>query len=90
MRLSKNLISFWLFLLSFLKKLSFVNESHRQQRFWIRGRCYDHNFRRFFPILGEKIGVFLKYQCYDKLFSKFSFVLSQKASFFAKIFGENI
>jgi hypothetical protein len=23
-------------------------------------RCYDHNFLRFFPIFGEKIGVFLK------------------------------
>jgi hypothetical protein len=30
----------------------------------IRGRCYDHNFLRFFPIFGEKIGVFLKYQCF--------------------------
>jgi hypothetical protein len=52
--------------------------------------CYNHNFRRFFPIFGEKIGVFLKYQCNDQLFSKFSFVLSQKRQFFAKIFGENI
>jgi hypothetical protein len=26
-----------------------------------RGRCYDHNFLRFFPIFGEKNGVFLKY-----------------------------
>jgi hypothetical protein len=25
-----------------------------------RGRCYDHNFLRFLPICGEKIGVFLK------------------------------
>jgi hypothetical protein len=55
-----------------------------------RGRCYDHNFLRFFPIFGEKIGVFLKYQCYDQLFSKFSFVSSQKRQFFAKFFGENI
>jgi hypothetical protein len=56
-----------------------------------RGRCYDHNFLRFFPIFGEKIGVFLKYQSYDQLFSKFSFVLSRKnANFFAKFFGENI
>jgi hypothetical protein len=29
----------------------------------IWGRCYDHNFLRFFPIFGEIIGVFLKYQC---------------------------
>jgi hypothetical protein len=51
-----------------------------------RGRCYDHNFRRFFQIVGEKIGVFLKYQCYDQLFSKCSFVLSQKRQFFRKNF----
>jgi hypothetical protein len=42
------------------------------------------NFRRFFPIFGEKIGIFLKYQCYDELFSKSSFVLSQKRQFFRK------
>jgi hypothetical protein len=24
------------------------------------GRCYDHNFLRFWPIFGEKIGVFSK------------------------------
>jgi hypothetical protein len=30
-----------------------------------RGRCYDHKFHRFFPIFGEKNGVFLKYQGYD-------------------------
>jgi hypothetical protein len=37
--------------------------------FWnapTRGRCYDHNFLRFLPIFGEKIGVFLKNQCYDQ------------------------
>jgi hypothetical protein len=28
--------------------------------FTSRGRCYDHNFLRFSPIFGEKIGVFLK------------------------------
>jgi hypothetical protein len=34
-----------------------------------RGRCYDHNFLRFVPIFGEKIGVFLKNQSYDKIFA---------------------
>jgi hypothetical protein len=34
----------------------------------VRGRCYDHNFLRFSPIFGEKIGVFLKNQCYDQSF----------------------
>jgi hypothetical protein len=47
-----------------------------------RGRCYDHNFLRFSPIFGEKIGVFIKYQCFDQLISKFGFVLSQKRQFF--------
>jgi hypothetical protein len=32
------------------------------------GRCYDHNFLRFLPIFGEKIGVFLKNQYYDHNF----------------------
>jgi hypothetical protein len=32
-----------------------------------------------FPIFGEKIGVFLRYQCYDKIILKFGFVLSQNA-----------
>jgi hypothetical protein len=35
-----------------------------------RGRCYDHNFLRFSPIFGEKIGVFLENQCYDQFFFK--------------------
>jgi hypothetical protein len=36
---------------------------------WVlRGRCYDHNFLRFFPIFGEKIGVLLENQCYDQFF----------------------
>jgi hypothetical protein len=51
-----------------------------------RGRCYDHNFLRFSPIFGEKIGVFLKNQCYDRNLAYFSFVLSQKRQFFRKIF----
>jgi hypothetical protein len=32
------------------------------------GRCYDHNFLRFSPIYGDKIGEFLKKQCYDHFF----------------------
>jgi hypothetical protein len=31
------------------------------------GRCYDHNFLRFLPFFGEKIGVFLKNQCYAQI-----------------------
>jgi hypothetical protein len=33
------------------------------------GRYYDHNFLRFSPIFGEKIGVFLKKQCNDQNFT---------------------
>jgi hypothetical protein len=36
----------------------------------ITGRCYDHNFQRFFPIFGEKIAVVLKNQCYDHFLHK--------------------
>jgi hypothetical protein len=52
------------------------------------GRCYDHNFLRFLPIFGEKIGVFSKNQCCDQLFSKF--VLSQKRQFFSPNFSAKI
>jgi hypothetical protein len=34
------------------------------------GRCYDSNFKRFSPISGEKIGVFIKNQCHDQNFAK--------------------
>jgi hypothetical protein len=54
------------------------------------GRCYDHNFLRFLPIFGEKIGFFLKIQCYDKKFAQFSFVLSQKRQFFRRFFSAKI
>jgi hypothetical protein len=72
------------------RKVSKINGEQK-----IRGRCYDHNLLRFFPIFGEKIGVFLKYQCYDQIFSKFTFVLSQKRIFSAiflkiKIKNKNI
>jgi hypothetical protein len=30
-----------------------------------RSQCYDHNFFRFLPIFGEKVGVFLENHCYD-------------------------
>jgi hypothetical protein len=38
------------------------------QRLHFRGQCFDHNFLRFSPIFGEKIGVFLKKQCYYNFF----------------------
>jgi hypothetical protein len=54
-----------------------------------RGRRYDHNFLRFLPIFGEKIGGFLKDQCYDQIILKFGFVLIQKRQFFRKNFWRN-
>jgi hypothetical protein len=53
---------------------------------WIEDRCYDHNFLRFLPIFGKKIGVFLRNQCYDQKLAYFSFVLSPKRQFFRRIF----
>jgi hypothetical protein len=38
------------------------------------GRCFDHNFQRFLPIFGEKIGVFLKSQYYDQILQKLAVV----------------
>jgi hypothetical protein len=48
------------------------------------GRCYDHNFQRFLPIFGEKIGVFLKNQCYDHNFQRFLPIFGKKSAFFSK------
>jgi hypothetical protein len=55
-----------------------------------RGRCYDHNFERFLPIFGEKIGIFLKNHRCDHIFAKVAAVCAKNAKIFAKIFGENI
>jgi hypothetical protein len=54
------------------------------------GRCYDHNFLRFFPIFREKIGVFSKTNVMINFFTKFSFVLSQKTPIFSKKFSAKI
>jgi hypothetical protein len=54
------------------------------------GRCYDHNFLRFFPIFSEIIGVFLKYQCYYQPFQNLALFWVKNANFFAIFFGENI
>jgi hypothetical protein len=35
---------------------------------WNRGRCYYHNFQRFLPICGKKMGVNLKNYYYDPIF----------------------
>jgi hypothetical protein len=49
--------------------VSVVDLTVRLAKVSARGRCYDHNFLRFLPIFGEKIGVFLKNQCYDQNFA---------------------
>jgi hypothetical protein len=48
------------------------------------GRCYDHNFQRFLPIFGEKIGVFLKKQSYDHNFQRFLPIFGEKIGVFLK------
>jgi hypothetical protein len=45
-----------IFLITNICKPFFVNFG----KIGTRGRCYDHNFLRFLPIFGEKIGVFSK------------------------------
>jgi hypothetical protein len=60
-----------------------------------RGRCYDHNFPRFFANFRRKNGVYLKNIWYDNIFTKTISSLSkttvgQNANIFAKFFGENI
>jgi hypothetical protein len=46
-----------------------------------RGQCYDHDFRRFSTIFGEKIGVFIENQCYDHNFCRFSTIFGVKLAF---------
>jgi hypothetical protein len=55
-----------------------------------RGRCYDHNFLRFFPIFSEKFGVFLKNHVMIKIVHNLALFCVKNANFFAKFFGENI
>jgi hypothetical protein len=56
----------------------------------IRGRCYDHYFRRFLPIFCEKMAFVSKTNVMIIFFSKTSSSLSKNANIFAKFFGENI
>jgi hypothetical protein len=41
---------------------------NRSRRIGAWGRCNDHNFMRFLPIFGEKIGVFFKKNNVMKIF----------------------
>jgi hypothetical protein len=56
-----------------------------------RGQCYDHNFRRFLTIFGEKNWRFSQKPMLWSLFmQKLAVVWAKNANFFAKFFGENI
>jgi hypothetical protein len=52
----------------------------------LQGRCYDHNFLRFSPIFGEKIGVFLKKQCSDQCFHNLALFLVEKTPIYLQFF----
>jgi hypothetical protein len=48
------------------------------------GRRFDHDFLRFLPTFGEKIGVMLKNLCCDQIFAKTSSSLSKKRQYFCQ------
>jgi hypothetical protein len=53
----------------------------------IWGRCYDHNFRRFFPIFGEKNWRFLKKpMLWSNFLHNFALLWVKNANFFRWIF----
>jgi hypothetical protein len=54
------------------------------------GRCYDHNFLRFFPIFGEKLAFFLYTNVMINFFQNLALFWVKNANFFAKCFGEKI
>jgi hypothetical protein len=56
----------------------------------IRGRWYDYNFLRFFPIFGEKLPFFLNTNVMINFFQNLALFCVKNANFFAKFFGENI
>jgi hypothetical protein len=73
-----------------LCSIVFVAVKSRQiglEKIW--GLFYDHNFRRFLPIFGEKISAFLKNQCYGQFRQKLAVVWVKKSNIFAKFLGEN-
>jgi hypothetical protein len=55
-----------------------------------RGRCYDHNFLRFFSIFGEKLAFFSKINVMIKILHNLALFWVKNVNFFAKFFGENI
>jgi hypothetical protein len=48
------------------------------------GRCYDHNFLRFSPIFGEKIGVFSETNVMIKFVHNLAWFCVKDAAFFGK------
>jgi hypothetical protein len=66
-------------------------KTHTQWTFRVtRGRCYDHNFRRFFPIFGEKLAFILNTNVMINFFQNLALCWVKNANFFANIFDENI
>jgi hypothetical protein len=53
-----------------------------------RGRCYDHNFLRFFP--AKKLAFVFNTNVTINFFQNLALFRVKNANFFAKFFGENI
>jgi hypothetical protein len=49
---------------------------------YIWGRCYDHNFLRFSPIFGEKIGDLLNTKAMINFFQNLALFWAKNANFF--------
>jgi hypothetical protein len=70
-----------------IKNSNFDFKDEIQSSNW--GRRYDHKFRRFLPIFGEKIGVFFS-KTKVKILQKLVVVSVKNANVFAKFLGGNI
>jgi hypothetical protein len=51
-----------------------------------RGRCYDHNFRRFLTIFGKKLAFFLKTNVMIKILHNLALFWVKNANFFRRFF----
>jgi hypothetical protein len=54
------------------------------------GQCYDHNFRRFLLIFGEKIAISLKTNVMFNIWHNIALFWVKASNVFCNIFGENI
>jgi hypothetical protein len=53
-------------------------------------RCYDHNFRRFYPFSAKKLAFFSKTNVMITILQKLALFCVKNANIFDKFFGENI